>query len=238
VCGSAVCHGEVGQLCVMVRWVSCVSSQATRVMWTPPLRESWAMPFLILQLLALTGCIRLDLNALSPLFIPQSLGLRQRRPSLLQYSLLTTVSLAFLLPWQFSQFVLVTQTFSLLTLHSLRLIPSTTLCGIFLSLASALVGNIVLQFFNSLLLFSLLPSSLLSCLVSVHHHFPPYLPPSPLYTYRWCSIARNCMMLFLGKLSVWLVFLPLSALALCPIVLALCPIMLSVSYCSSTALLC
>ena len=93
---------------------------------------------------------------------------------MLHYGLFAAASLAFLLPWQFSQFVLVTQSFTLLMLHSFQLIPSTKLTGIFLSIAAALFGNILLQFGNSLLFFSLLPSSILSCLVSVDH-FPPTL---------------------------------------------------------------
>ena len=137
------------------------------MMWTPPLRESWAMPFLMLQMLALTHCIRSDYPNWCPSLGDHSLyySFRQRAPSLVHYGLLAAASLAFLLPWQFSQFVLVTQSFSLLILHSLRLVTARTVLGIYLSLVAALTGNIVLQFCNSLLLFSLLPSSLLSCLV-------------------------------------------------------------------------
>ena len=51
-----------GQVCVCVRVCVCVcvtaGSQSTRVMWTPPLRESFAMPFLFLQTLVLSVIIR------------------------------------------------------------------------------------------------------------------------------------------------------------------------------------
>ena len=78
---------------------------------------------------------------------------------------LTLASLAFLLPWQFSQFVLVTQVVSLFVLHALRLLPSSNVAAIFLSLSAAFFCNIILQFGNQLLLTSLLPSALLSSMV-------------------------------------------------------------------------
>lgn len=144
---------------------------STRVMWTPPLRESFAMPFLMLQQLVLGHC------------------LREHSPSLIQYGLVALTSLAFLLPWQFSQFVLVTQNFSLLILHSLRVLPSTRVTGILLSLAAALLTNIVLQFGNSLLLFSLLPSSIVSCLLIINSRrlFEHCIPWK---TFRMASYGR------------------------------------------------
>lgn len=138
------------------------------MMWAPPLRESFAMPFLLLQMLILTSCIRYQNFGIrhDPILQPPLPSFfRHHSPTLYHYGLLVVASLAFLLPWQFSQFVLVTQSFSLLFLHSLRLVPSNQLACIFLSLGTALFANILLQFCNSLLLTSLLPSSILSCLV-------------------------------------------------------------------------
>lgn len=125
------------------------------------------MPFLMLQQLVLSHCIRcIGLHGMAIRFSLHTVSIyREQSSSLLKYGLVALTSLAFLLPWQFSQFVLVTQSFSLLILHSLRILPSTRVTGILLSLAAALLTNIVLQFGNSLLLFSLLPSSIASCLV-------------------------------------------------------------------------
>uniref|UniRef100_A0A8C7XNP7 Dpy-19-like 1, like (H. sapiens) n=1 Tax=Oryzias sinensis TaxID=183150 RepID=A0A8C7XNP7_9TELE len=65
--------------------------ESTRVMWTPPLRESFAYPFLVLQMLLLTYI------------------LRTRSPSRTALVALGISNLCFMLPWQFAQFVLLTQ---------------------------------------------------------------------------------------------------------------------------------
>uniref|UniRef100_A0A671UUT1 Dpy-19-like 1, like (H. sapiens) n=1 Tax=Sparus aurata TaxID=8175 RepID=A0A671UUT1_SPAAU len=65
--------------------------ESTRVMWTPPLRESFAYPFLVLQMLLLTYI------------------LRTRNPSRTAMVALGVSNLCFMLPWQFAQFVLLTQ---------------------------------------------------------------------------------------------------------------------------------
>uniref|UniRef100_A0A8C7NV14 C-mannosyltransferase DPY19L1 n=1 Tax=Oncorhynchus mykiss TaxID=8022 RepID=A0A8C7NV14_ONCMY len=60
--------------------------ESTRVMWTPPLRESFSYPFLVLQMLLLTHILRRKTM--------WALGIS---------------NLCFMLPWQFAQFVLLTQ---------------------------------------------------------------------------------------------------------------------------------
>lgn len=152
--------------------------EATRVMWTPPLRESFAMPFLLLQMLCVVHCIR------------------QHSPTLFHYFLVSVTSLAFLLPWQFSQFTLVTQSFSLLLLHSCRLLPSSHLRPLFFSLGLALLSNVLLQFANSLLLTSLLPSCILACLlvISLQSIFD-YIP---LRGFRMCCEVLSALLIMLG----------------------------------------
>uniref|UniRef100_A0A4W5K8N9 Dpy-19 like C-mannosyltransferase 1 n=1 Tax=Hucho hucho TaxID=62062 RepID=A0A4W5K8N9_9TELE len=62
--------------------------ESTRVMWTPPLRESFSYPFFVLQMLLLTRILR---------YIQRSLAA------------LGACNVLFLLPWPFAQFVLLTQ---------------------------------------------------------------------------------------------------------------------------------
>uniref|UniRef100_A0A493THB2 Dpy-19 like C-mannosyltransferase 1 n=1 Tax=Anas platyrhynchos platyrhynchos TaxID=8840 RepID=A0A493THB2_ANAPP len=65
--------------------------ECTRVMWTPPLRESFSYPFLVLQMLLLTYILRIpNINTGSLIALCVS-------------------NIFFMLPWQFAQFVLLTQ---------------------------------------------------------------------------------------------------------------------------------
>ncbi|XP_019511245.1 PREDICTED: probable C-mannosyltransferase DPY19L1 [Hipposideros armiger] len=66
--------------------------ECTRVMWTPPLRESFSYPFLVLQMLLVTHILR---------------ATKLYRGSLIA---LCASNVFFMLPWQFAQFVLLTQT--------------------------------------------------------------------------------------------------------------------------------
>uniref|UniRef100_A0A8C7FW79 Probable C-mannosyltransferase DPY19L1 n=1 Tax=Oncorhynchus kisutch TaxID=8019 RepID=A0A8C7FW79_ONCKI len=105
--------------------------ESTRVMWTPPLRESFSYPFLVLQMLLLTHI------------------LRTRNPSRKTMWALGISNLCFMLPWQFAQFVLLTQ---------------ITLAVCF-----------VLMFGNSMLLTSFYASSLVSIWVIIKVNRNMYL---------------------------------------------------------------
>ncbi|RXM29881.1 putative C-mannosyltransferase DPY19L1 [Acipenser ruthenus] len=65
--------------------------ESTRVMWTPPLRENFSYPFLVLQMLLLTYI------------------LRSSRAGKAAFVALGVSNVFFMLPWQFAQFVLLTQ---------------------------------------------------------------------------------------------------------------------------------
>uniref|UniRef100_A0A8D2JE05 C-mannosyltransferase DPY19L1 n=1 Tax=Varanus komodoensis TaxID=61221 RepID=A0A8D2JE05_VARKO len=67
--------------------------ESTRVMWTPPLRESFSYPFLVIQMLLLSYILRTQ---------------KVNRRSLIA---LSVSNVFFMLPWQFAQFVLLTQQF-------------------------------------------------------------------------------------------------------------------------------
>ncbi|CAH8825222.1 unnamed protein product [Trichobilharzia szidati] len=77
--------------------------EATRVQWTPPLRESFAYPFFVLQQAFLLSQFR------SQKMLPSSL--LKTFISSLAYCILL---LGFQLPWQFAQFALLTQIISIL----------------------------------------------------------------------------------------------------------------------------
>uniref|UniRef100_A0AAY4A0Q3 Dpy-19-like 1, like (H. sapiens) n=1 Tax=Denticeps clupeoides TaxID=299321 RepID=A0AAY4A0Q3_9TELE len=103
--------------------------ESTRVMWTPPLRESFSYPFLVLQMLLLTYI------------------LRTREPGKKAMVALGLSNVFFMLPWQFAQFVLLTQ------VRALTFGDPCSVC-------------FVLMFGNSMLLTSFYASSLVSIWVS------------------------------------------------------------------------
>uniref|UniRef100_A0A4W4FK59 Dpy-19-like 1, like (H. sapiens) n=1 Tax=Electrophorus electricus TaxID=8005 RepID=A0A4W4FK59_ELEEL len=122
--------------------------ESTRVMWTPPLRESFSYPFLVLQMLLLTYI------------------LRNRNPSRNAMMALGFSNVMFMLPWQFAQFVLLTQVASLFASYILGYLSPTKMQAILVTHMVSLGVCFVLMFGNSMLLTSFYASSLVSIWVS------------------------------------------------------------------------
>uniref|UniRef100_A0A674NQA4 Dpy-19-like 1, like (H. sapiens) n=1 Tax=Takifugu rubripes TaxID=31033 RepID=A0A674NQA4_TAKRU len=123
--------------------------ESTRVMWTPPLRESFAYPFLVLQMLLLTYI------------------LRKQNPSRTAVVALGVSNLCFMLPWQFAQFVLLTQVASLFASYILGYLAATKMQTILVTHMVTLAVCFILMFGNSMLLTSFYASSLVSIWVIV-----------------------------------------------------------------------
>ncbi|XP_077158892.1 protein C-mannosyl-transferase DPY19L1 [Paroedura picta] len=116
--------------------------ESTRVMWTPPLRESFSYPFLVVQMLLLTYILR---------------GRNVNRRSLIALSI---VNALFMLPWQFAQFVLLTQMASIFGIYILGFMDSCKLQMILYAHMASLGACFFLMFGNSMLLTSFYASSL------------------------------------------------------------------------------
>ena len=129
--------------------------EATRVMWTPPLRESFSFPLLVVQLLSIT------------------IVLKHPKPNWYHTSLIFITTLGFMLPWQFAQFALLTQTCALFGLYALKFITAKKICCILYGLYIAHVANYVCQFGNFMLLSSFFMAAVISVLVIAK--LEPYL---------------------------------------------------------------
>lgn len=130
--------------------------EATRVMWTPPLRESFAFPICLLQILAVTAT------------------LPNTRPGWKNILWIASSTSAFILSWQFAQFMLFTQISAVLGLYVLGTIHKDTISSISISLLIGLLHAVALMFGNEMLFCSWLFSALCSCLLLV-------LPLDPLF---------------------------------------------------------
>ncbi|XP_061099437.1 dpy-19-like 1, like isoform X1 [Conger conger] len=118
--------------------------ESTRVMWTPPLRESFSYPFLVLQMLLVTYI------------------LRSRSPGRKAFFALGISNVFFMLPWQFAQFVLLTQIASLFASYILGYLTPARMQSLLVTHMASLGVCFVLMFGNSMLLTSFYASSLLS----------------------------------------------------------------------------
>ncbi|CAH1788144.1 unnamed protein product [Owenia fusiformis] len=124
--------------------------EATRVQWTPPLRESFAYPFLVIEMLLVTHILKIP------------------RPQLKHSILLAISTMSFMLPWQFAQFCLLTQAVAVFGTYVLQYIGSHKFKVILNGLSLGLVLSYGFLFGNEMLLTSFFAACLVTLHVIVH----------------------------------------------------------------------
>ncbi|KAG9474836.1 hypothetical protein GDO78_003350 [Eleutherodactylus coqui] len=132
-------------------WYIVNRIDTTRVEFTIPLRENWALPFFAVQIAGISYYLRPGLTLL------------RMRLSLLVVFISTFI---FSLTWQFNQFVLLIQGLAVFALDCLDLIPANKVRSLYLIQAASLVLVCILQFFNTMILGSLLLSFILAAVMA------------------------------------------------------------------------
>jgi len=155
--------------------------EATRVMWTPPLRESFAFPLCLAQVLAV------------------SLATRCARPGWQHLLSIATATTAFIVCWQFAQFMLATQTCAVFLVHVLGVLPKESLSSILVAQLVGLLHAVALMFGNEMLFTSWLFSCLLAALLtSLLLHAPmarlPALPRALAQLATFTALALGAKM--------------------------------------------
>ncbi|XP_041282381.1 probable C-mannosyltransferase DPY19L3 isoform X6 [Onychostruthus taczanowskii] len=132
-------------------WYITNRVDTTRVEFTIPLRENWALPFFAVQIAAITYLLRTHLQP------------AQERLTLMAVFIATFL---FSLTWQFNQFMMLIQALALFILDCLDMLPTAKVTWLYIIQISGLLLVCVLQFFNSMILGSLLISFNVSVLIA------------------------------------------------------------------------
>ncbi|NXT33292.1 D19L3 mannosyltransferase, partial [Pelecanoides urinatrix] len=132
-------------------WYITNRIDTTRVEFTIPLRENWALPFFAVQIAAITYLLRTHLQPV------------QERLTLMAVFIATFL---FSLTWQFNQFMMLMQALALFILDCFDMLPTAKVTWLYIIQISGLLLVCVLQFFNSMILGSLLISFNASVLIA------------------------------------------------------------------------
>ncbi|KAM6252924.1 protein C-mannosyl-transferase DPY19L3 isoform 3-T3 [Porphyrio hochstetteri] len=132
-------------------WYITNRIDTTRVEFTIPLRENWALPFFAVQIAAITYLLRTRLQPV------------QERLTLMAVFIATFL---FSLTWQFNQFMMLIQALALFILDCFDMLPTAKVTWLYIIQISGLLLVCVLQFFNSMILGSLLISFNTSVLIA------------------------------------------------------------------------
>ncbi|XP_063336386.1 protein C-mannosyl-transferase DPY19L3 isoform X1 [Pelmatolapia mariae] len=134
-------------------WYILNRVDTTRVEFTISLRENWSLPFLALQVTAITCYLR-----------PQLTTLQQKVMVWLMY----VTTFCFCLTWQFNQFILLVQALVIYTLDCGDFLTTTQVTTLYLVQVSSLLSVWFLQFCNSMILGSLVLSFIVAALFIRH----------------------------------------------------------------------
>uniref|UniRef100_A0A663M4S2 Dpy-19 like C-mannosyltransferase 3 n=1 Tax=Athene cunicularia TaxID=194338 RepID=A0A663M4S2_ATHCN len=143
-------------------WYITNRIDTTRVEFTIPLRENWALPFFAVQIAAITYLLRTHLQPV------------QERLTLIAVFISTFL---FSLTWQFNQFMMLIQALALFILDCFDMLPTAKVTWLYIIQISGLLLVCVLQFFNSMILGSLLISFNASVLIA-----------------RTIQVGKNCLL--------------------------------------------
>uniref|UniRef100_A0A669DYX0 Dpy-19 like C-mannosyltransferase 3 n=1 Tax=Oreochromis niloticus TaxID=8128 RepID=A0A669DYX0_ORENI len=135
-------------------WYILNRVDTTRVEFTISLRENWSLPFLALQVTAITCYLRPQLTTLQQVMV----------------WLMYVTTFCFCLTWQFNQFILLVQALVIYTLDCGDFLTTTQVTTLYLVQVSSLLSVWFLQFCNSMILGSLVWCSL-SSLAHLLIHF-------------------------------------------------------------------
>nr|CAD7423811.1 unnamed protein product [Timema monikensis] len=129
--------------------------ECTRVQWAPPLRESFAYPFLLLGIFHLSFFLRNRVQVMSPW---------STRLNIFAIILNTTLVL---IMWQFSQFILASQLLVLNLMEAMNLIKRSTFLMIIVGQSIGVIFSALLLFGNKFLLSSFLVCTLFAIVLTV-----------------------------------------------------------------------
>lgn len=134
-------------------WYILNRVDTTRVEFTISLRENWSLPFLALQVTAITCYLK-----------PQLTTLQQKVMVWLMY----VTTFCFCLTWQFNQFILLVQALVIYTLDCGDFITTAQVTTLYLVQVSSLLSVWLLQFCNAMILGSLVLSFIVAALFIRH----------------------------------------------------------------------
>ncbi|XP_033103508.1 probable C-mannosyltransferase DPY19L1 [Anneissia japonica] len=123
--------------------------ECTRVQWTPPLRESFAYPVFVLEMLLVTYC------------------LRSAESNWKHVTAIASAIVAFMLPWQFAQFALMTQIVAVFGTYTFGYIDTQKMKCILKAHTLGLFISFVFLFGNEMLFTSFYAAALLSIWVVI-----------------------------------------------------------------------
>ncbi|XP_030409369.1 probable C-mannosyltransferase DPY19L4 isoform X3 [Gopherus evgoodei] len=134
-----------------VAWFIINRTDTTRIDYSIPLRENWALPYFACQVAALTGYLKNNINSSAERFC---------------YLLVSASTYTFMMMWEYSHYLLFVQAVSLLLLDSFALVQTDKVHEVYKIYLFSLFLGYLLQFENPALLVSPLLSLVAALMLS------------------------------------------------------------------------